>query len=220
MKAEYFTVDSIDSKALDMLRDVGGLAAGRGIELRPDVSALLVIDMQRYFLDESSHAFIPSARVIVPRLKKLAGLYAERGLPVVFTRHSNTPGDAGMLSKWWSDVITRGDRSSEIIDELDVSSGSVLEKTQYDAFYRTGLDEALLAKGITQVVITGVVTHLCCETTARSAFVRGFEVFFPVDGTATYYEDFHRATLLNLAHGFAVPVLTGDVMEKLSTHED
>ena len=64
-------------------------------------------------------------------------------------------------------------------------------------------------------MIAGVLTHLCCETTARSAFVRGFKVFFTVDGTATYYEDFHRATLLNLSHGFAVPVLVDDIRKKM-----
>jgi bifunctional isochorismate lyase/aryl carrier protein len=48
------------------------------------------------------------------------------------------------------------------------------------------------------------MTHLCCETTARAAFVRGFDVFFLVDGTATYNQDYHQATLLNLAHGVAV----------------
>jgi len=65
------------------------------------------------------------------------------------------------------------------------------------------------------VVICGVMTHLCCETTARSAFMRGFEVFFTVDGTATYTEAFHRASLLNLSHGFAVPVLVENILEKL-----
>ncbi|MES0360330.1 MAG: isochorismatase family protein, partial [Anaerolineales bacterium] len=60
---------------------------------------------------------------------------------------------------------------------------------------------------------SGVMTHLCCETTARSAFVRGFEVFFVIDGTATYNEDYHMATLLNLAHGFTTPVLTKEVLK-------
>jgi len=53
-------------------------------------------------------------------------------------------------------------------------------------------------------VVCGVMTHLCCETTAREAFVRGFEVFFPVDGTASYNQKFHEASLQNLAHGFAI----------------
>jgi len=59
------------------------------------------------------------------------------------------------------------------------------------------------------------MTHLCCESSARSAFMRGFEVLFTIDGTATYREDFHRAAILNLAHGFAHPVLTGEIIKGL-----
>jgi len=220
LKTEYFTKDTIDGVSLDMLADVSDLAGGRAFDFRPERSALIVIDMQRYFLDESSHAFIPSAACIVPRLKELAGACVRLGLPVIFTRHMNTPDDAGMLSRWWSDVIVRDHPSSEITPEFDLKGATVLEKTQYDAFYNTGLDQSLRENGVSQVVVTGVMTHLCCETTARSAFVRGFEVFFAVDGTATYYEPFHRAALLNLAHGFAVPVLTGDIIHKLSKDED
>jgi isochorismate hydrolase len=59
------------------------------------------------------------------------------------------------------------------------------------------------------------MAHLCCETTARSAFTRGFEVFFLVDGTASYNRDFHQASLLNLAHGFATLLLTGEALAAL-----
>ena len=102
---------------------------------------------------------------------------------------------------------------SQITPELD--AGYTIEKTQYDAFYQTALEDLLKEKGITQVVITGVMTHLCCETTARSAFMRGFTVFFPIDGTATYNEDFHRSTLLNLSHGFAIPALIEELAEEV-----
>ena len=61
-------------------------------------------------------------------------------------------------------------------------------------------------------VISGVMTHLCCETTARAAFMRGFEVFFTVDGTATYNEALHRSSLLTLSHGFAIPVLIDELL--------
>ena len=77
----------------------------------------------------------------------------------------------------------------------------------------------LQRKKVKQVVITGVLTHLCCETTARSAFMRGFEVFFTIDATATYNKDFHISTLLNLSHGFALPVLTQEVLHLLNGEE-
>ena len=87
-----------------------------------------------------------------------------------------------------------------------------IEKKQYDAFLQTLLEETLRQRKIEQIVITGVMTHLCCETTARSAFMRGFEVFFTVDGTATYNEELHRASLLTLSHGFAVPVTVDELL--------
>jgi bifunctional isochorismate lyase/aryl carrier protein len=220
LKMRYFTEDSIEQKSRAMINGVRHLVSGRAQEFKPGQSVLLVLDMQRYFLDESSHAFVPSATSIVPRLKGLANAYARHGRPVVFTRHMNTTNDAGMLSKWWSDVIVKDHPASEITPEFDLSRITVLGKTQYDAFFGTDLEKMLRRKGTTQVVICGVMTHLCCETTARSAFVRGFEVFFAVDGTATYDEQFHRATLLNLAHGFAVPVLTGDILAGFSSDAD
>ena len=87
-------------------------------------------------------------------------------------------------------------------------SGNQIIKNQYDAFYKTKLDQILKNIKIEQIVITGVITHLCCETTARSAFVHGYKVFFPIDGSATYNEDIHIASLINLGHGFANIVTT------------
>jgi isochorismate hydrolase len=171
--------------------------------------------MQRYFLEDSFHAFIPAATAIVPRITKLIQAYSQHSLAIVFTRHLNTDANAGMMFKWWQDLISADDPASEIIPEFDLSQGMVIVKSQYDAFYETPLEELLKQKGVSQVVICGVMTHLCCETTARSAFVRGFEVFFTVNGTATYTEAFHRATLLNLAHGFAIPVLVEEVLSTL-----
>ena len=95
------------------------------------------------------------------------------------------------MSPWWhGDLIRPEDPLSEVSPRFDVSKGKVVEKSRYDAFYQTQLEEALRGQKISQVVICGVMTHLCCETTARSAFMRGFEVFFTVDGTATQNEAF------------------------------
>jgi len=208
----YFSPESIKQKARVMLEEISRLRARHDLTLSPKRSALLIVDMQRYFLEDSSHAFIPAARAIVPRITKLIHAYSQHGRAIVFTRHLNTDADAGMMSRWWQDLIRKDDPASEIIPEFDTCRGVVIEKSQYDAFHKTQLEEILRQKGVTQVVICGVMTHLCCETTARSAFVRGFEVFFTVDGTATHTEAFQRATLLNLAHGFAIPVLAEEVI--------
>jgi len=120
-----------------------------------------------------------------------------------------------MMGKWWNDVITRSNPLSEICDELKNKRIKPLVKSQNSAFHDSTLESDLNEKDIKQIIITGVATHLCCETTARSAFMRGFEVFFTVDCVADWNEDFHKATLLNLSHGFAVPVLSSEIISAL-----
>jgi bifunctional isochorismate lyase/aryl carrier protein len=63
------------------------------------------------------------------------------------------------------------------------------------------------------------MTNICCETTARSAFVRGFEVFFAIDGTATYSEEHHLATIMNFSYGFVIPILLDELFSVLSKNE-
>ncbi len=213
MNPTYFTPDNIQQKARELQRRLQSAVGDRGRPFVPGEAALLVIDMQRYFVEPGCHAFLPSAPAIVPGVHRLIALFAQCGRPVFFTRHLNTPQNAGMLARWWSETITEKSAESEIIPDFDLAKGTVVEKCQYDAFYGTQLEADLGNNRVTQLVVTGVMTHLCCETTTRSAFVRGFEVFFTIDGTATVSEDFHVATLLNLAHGFASPVLVEDVAQ-------
>lgn len=215
MKREaYFTVETIAEKSRTMLRDLASFRARHAdIIFDPNRAALLVLDMQNYFLRADSHAFIPSAPAILPNIQKLISVFHAHNLPIAFTRHVNTDADAGMMSRWWRDVIRPDSKGSEIHSSLDVSRGVVIQKMQYDACYQTELEATLRGRGVEQVIITGVMTHLCCETTARSAFMRGFEVFFCVDGTATYTEELHRASLTNLSHGFAVPALCEEIVE-------
>jgi len=210
MKEVYFTRESIRGKSLEMLESVHEMRHRQ--PLVGEQCALLVLDVQKYFFSESSHAFIPSAAAIVDGINRLSKAFWARGLPVIMTRHINTLEDAGRMSIWWRGFLAEADPLSLLIDELDAGGAVVLKKSQYDAFHDTPLSELLREKGVRQIVITGVMTHLCCETTARSGFVRGFDVFFAVDGTATYNEAFHRATLLNLSHGFAVPILIEEIL--------
>lgn len=218
MKERYFTPENIQAKSLDIFTSVQDYRRSHdNLRFHPDRAALLVLDMQEYFLSEASHAFVPSAPAIIPNIQILIKVFAVYNRPIIITRHVNTEENAGMMGKWWKDLICPQAAYSHIIKQLDTSKGTILHKSQYDAFYETPLESDLRAGGVGEVVITGVMTHLCCETTARSAFMRGFEVFFAMDGTATYNESFHRATLLNLAHGFALPV---QVEEILSAFKD
>jgi len=210
VKEAYFSQDTIQQKAAEML---SGLSlSARMPVLRPEKSALLVLDMQDYFLDPTSHAYVPSSGAILRGLNKVIKTYAQREYPIFFTQHINTSEDAAMMGVWWHELISADHPLQSISSALVTDSGITLQKTQYDAFYDTQLDELLENRGVTQVVICGVMTHLCCETTARSAFMRGLEVFFPVDGTATYNRKFHMATLSTLTHGFARPVMLEDVI--------
>ncbi len=193
----YFTPENLHRKARTMLTDLQGFKARHNQTLDPKRSALLVIDMQQYFVDASSEAFLSASEAVIPGILRVIDCYSDAGSPIFFTRHLNTDANAGMMSPWWhGDLIRPEDPLSEISPRFNVSKGTVIEKSRYDAFYQTQLGEMLHRQGISQVVICGVMTHLCCETTARSAFMRGFEVFFAVDGTATQNEAFHRATLL------------------------
>ncbi len=118
-----------------------------------------------------------------------------------------------MLKKWWDEIITQDNDYYKLSDEIYVPGSPVIVKTQYDAFYKTNLEKLLKKFKAKQVVVTGVMTNLCCETTARNAFMKGFEVFFVIDGTATQNEMMHRATLINLTYGFAIPVLTENLIK-------
>lgn len=218
MKEEYFTPSNIDARAAILLRDAQ-TRRRQGLAFRPETSALLVLDMQEYFLRAESHAYVPSARAILPGLQAMVKAWTAKGLPVIYTKHINTTENAAGMASWWSELLVDENPLSAISSVFDTSTGEVIPKCQYDAFYGTALEARLRASGRTQVVICGVMTHLCCETTARSAFMRGFEVFFPVDSTATYNESFHRATLLNLAHGFASLTLVRDVLAALTRSE-
>jgi isochorismate hydrolase len=212
----YFTPETIQAKSRTMLESLTIFRARHvDIVFHPDRAALLVLDMQDYFLRARSHAFVPSTPAILPNIQALVESFYAANRPVIFTCHINTDADAGMMSRWWQDVIRAGSPDSAFTASLDTSKGIIVQKSQYDAFYNSNLETILRDRGVEQVVVMGVMTHLCCETTARSAFVRGFEVFFCIDGTATYTEKQHCASLLNLSHGFAVLTLCKEISEKL-----
>lgn len=218
MKERYFTEENLAKKAQEMLLQLKPEIRTRCNQVSPEKSALLVLDMQDYFLQPAAHAYIPSAEAILPRINSLVQAYNSLSLPIFFTRHLNQPQNARQMAIWWQDLISASNPLSRITAMLDTSAGEVIIKSQYDAFFETNLDVLLRKRGVSQVVIGGVMTHLCCETTARSAFMHGYEVFFLIDGTATYHETFHRATLLNLGHGFATLTLVKEITAALEKY--
>ena len=211
-KTAYYTHDSIDRVASAWLGELQALGERRTSAPTPSNTALLVLDVQNYFAHPDSHAFVPSLPAILPRVETLVRLFASRGRPVLLTRHIDAQDPDAPMRRWWRDAIRPDEPRSELVERLKTVGGRVLVKSQYDAFFETDLDEVLRTAGVTQLVLCGVHAHLCCETTARSAFIRGYDVFVVVDGTATYNETLHRASLLNLTHGFATPVLSREIL--------
>jgi bifunctional isochorismate lyase/aryl carrier protein len=177
-------------------------------------SALMVIDMQRYFLDDGSHAFLDGASRVASNVRRLVDLYRDRGLPVIFTRHAlKDDEDPGIMATWWGDTLRDSDPMSEIVEDLRPIQGErVIRKTKYSAFIGTDLEKTLRSKGVERLLVTGVMTHLCVESTAREAFMRDFEVFVVVDGTSSGDDDLHLSSLRCLTDGFAVPVTTEEVI--------
>jgi isochorismate hydrolase len=214
-KELYFTKRNMTPKAKTMLRSAKMLIPQRNLSFNPKQSALLILDMQNYFLDSSSHAFIPSAPAIVANISRLYEAYVRMKLPVVFTRHLNTAQDAGLLAAWWKELIRESDPLSVIIPDLGHENQVVIKKSRYDAFLNSSLHEMLKKRNVKQLVIGGVMANVCCESTARSAFQKDYEVFFLVDGTAAYNERFHMASLLNLGFGFAELALTDDICKSI-----
>ncbi|HUL31631.1 MAG TPA: isochorismatase family protein [Thermodesulfobacteriota bacterium] len=144
----------------------------------------------------------------------------QENIPVIFTQHGHTdpPSDRGALGSWWGQVILHGTKDWLFLPEVTVESKDiVLPKNRYSAFYETDLEKILRSKGIQDLIISGVMTNLCCETTARDAFMRDCRVFFLIDGTATGRGDHHLATLKNLGFGFAYLMTCDELVQALKS---
>ena len=170
-------------------------------------TGILLIDLQEYF-----RGIIGP---ILDNLKRISNAARQAGVPLFFTRHGHESAEkSGVLGQWWSDLIITGSDNASFLPELEVrEDDTVIPKATYSAFYDTALETKLKEQGIEDVVVGGVLTKLCCETTARDAFVRNYRVFFLADGTSTVSEAFHLATLKNLSYGFAT-LLTCDRLLK------
>jgi len=176
----------------------------------PFKTILLVVDMQKYF-----------GEIAEPIREKVTSLIRgcrENGIKVLFTRHGHKNKiDGSMMSKWWGDLIEYGSEEWEIIDGIEVPPEDIIDKSRYSAFHRTDLDLRLQNAGVKDIIISGVLTNCCVETTARSAFDHDYGVFVVGDACATVAEELHIATLKTLAYGFAYVVDTKMMIDFLET---
>lgn len=184
-------------------------------KIDPATTALVIIDMQIIFADLWSGA---DNERDLKRLKDLVKVARTANCLIVRTQHGHTNPeiDGGMLHQWWSSSIMAGSPVHDFMPDFQMEDGDILiSKKRYSAFLDTPLEEILRGRGIKTVIIAGVLTNLCCETTARDAFVRDFEVIFLIDGTATQSEAMQRSSLLNLGFGFAYLQSCREIQELL-----
>jgi ureidoacrylate peracid hydrolase len=158
----------------------------------PSKTALINIDMQNCFVEKSPVA-APRGMEILPRINKLADACRKAGALVIHTVHvvrpdgSNTGVMGEIIPAIAAGPINKGNPQAELHPGIVVGSGDIiLEKPRYGAFTGTDLELILRNRRIDTVIITGICTNVCCETTAREANMRDFHVFFLSDATATF----------------------------------
>ncbi len=188
------------------------------LSLNVSRSALMIIDMQDFFLDPESPTFTCGGPAIIPNILKIRKAFRNAGRPILYTRHVHNPdgSDAGIMGWWWQGMCKEGAPESEITAPLNPAKNEkVILKHRYSAFYNTDLETVLRCAKIEDIVITGIMTNMCCESTARDAYYRDYRVFFPADATGSINEEMHLASLLNLAFGFAHINRTGDILREM-----
>lgn len=188
------------------------------MELNKNKSALLVIDMQKFFLNPESPTFTCGGIAILSNVKRLISAFRNSGRPVIFTKHIHNPNksDVGIMEWWWEGMCLEGSPESEIINDIaPLENEKIILKHRYSAFYNTDLETVLRCLKIEDIVISGIMTNMCCESTARDAYYRDYRVFFTADATGSINEEMHLASLLNLSFGFAYVSSTETIITSL-----
>lgn len=197
----------------------------RVLRLERGRAALIVVDMQRGFLDPGAAMEVPAARAIVPSVADLVRAFRDKRLPVVFSQFVYSPAVPLLVGELHpehrpavpggptgfghpSSSCLDGDPSVEVVPDLTPSPGELtVRKHWYDAFAGTPLDGALRARGVRSLVVTGTMTDICVLATVVGAFNREYRVTVVEDGVATLWPEIQRATLdiVRRAYGRVVP---------------
>lgn len=196
--------------------------------------ALIVVDMQNDFVREGAPLEVADARATIPALRTLIRHFRDHALPVVYTKFLSTPYPSLLWN--WSEVCApptkccwKGHRRgyvdsegeldcSDIIAEIYPEPGElIVEKYGYGAFHGTALNDILRAHEIRSLVVTGTVTQICVEETAREAFHHGYKTTLAEDAVSSFAPDLHRATLRNFAMKFGWVSPSAEIVEALLT---
>ena len=189
----------------------------------PARTALINVDMQSFFVEQSR--FRPSefdGRGLLDVINRLAARCREAGILVIHTSHVLRPdgSNTGVIGEVVPAVVdagflTKGSESAELHPGLVVDPRDILlDKPRFGAFHGTDLELILRSRGIDTVIISGIATNVCCDTTAREANARDFRVLFLSDGTATRQTELQAATLATLATVFAQVLTVEEVTAK------
>ncbi len=192
-------------------RDRSAVAARAGLRPAPPLSvtrtALLVIDMQRDFLEPGAPAATIGGLALVPRINRVTRAARQAGVPVIFTheRHRADLSDFGIELEYERVHCLEGSKGAELAAGLVVDSRDyhVMSKRRYDAFQGTDLHELLRSLGIDMLVVTGVCTDVCVSATVQHARCLDYRVFLVRDGVAATSRARHEAALRCLGHVFA-----------------
>jgi ureidoacrylate peracid hydrolase len=193
----------------------------------PERTALVNVDMQNLFV--AGHwASAPDGLATLERINRLAALCREVGILVIHTSHVLRPdgSNLGILSELVPRLregdLNKGAESAALHAGLRVDPRDILlEKHRFGAFHGTDLETILRTRGIDTVIISGIATDVCCDTTAREATVREFRVLFLSDGTATRGRgdvtaaELQKATLATLSAVFAQVLTVDELTQKI-----
>lgn len=198
----------------------------------PKRTALVVIDMQNAFMAPGAAAEIPAAREIVPNINAMAKALRRAGGLVTWIQVGVDPSAPGggwpvlygalfseATSAGYIAQLTPGTDGYALWPGLDTQPEDlVIHKSRFSAFLpgTCELPERLSARGIDTVIITGTLTNVCCESSARDAMMRGFKVIMVADGNATRTDAEHMATLIAIHQVFGDVRTTADVVRMLA----
>lgn len=192
-------------------------------------TALVVVDMQHYFMGEGQPSECPVAREIVPNVNQLAEAVRREGGLVVWIQTRSGPESLDFWSVYYErmtpekskarvDGMSPGGSGYDLWPGLEVKDADeIVIKTRYSAFIHgsSNLEEVLRARGIDTILITGVSTCTCCESTARDGMMLNFRTMMVSDGCAAPDDYLHNATLNNFYLQFGDVQGTDDIIALL-----
>ena len=201
-------------------RDRSAVATRAGLRPAPRLgvagTALVVVDMQRDFLEPGAPAATIGGLALVPRINRLTRAARQAGVPVIFTheRHRTDLSDFGIELEYERVHCLEGSPGAELAAGLlvDPRDYHIMSKRRYDAFQGTDLHELLRSLGIGMLVVTGVCTDVCVSATVQRARCLDYRVFLVRDGVAATSRVRHEAALRCLGHVFARLTTTSAVV--------